>query len=163
MKASGWLQPRSFWLLAPFVVAADAGLALARRGQISLPLEAGLLADLCLLLPLLYLALHRHAGWRAGPRALGLACLGLWLSGQLIAPAEQQLLAWLAPLRPLGLVALALLEVKLVLTLYRSVFAGAHPDTVASQARSQGLPGWAARLVAWEAGLWQRLWAWLRR
>lgn len=151
-----------FCFVAPLVLLADVGVGLSARGQIDQVIEAGLLFDLAVLIPGLYLACYRREGRKAALRAIGLACLGIWAALKLVPADEQQLLSAVAPLRYLGLAVLLLVEVVIVVRIYRVIF-GSGSAEKAVAAAGPGMPPWVARLMAWEAGVWLRAWRALRR
>ena len=68
--------------MAPAVAAVD--FAAAKSGEITRLVEAGLLFDLIVLLPCLYFLCYRRRGRGVGIRAIGLACLGVWVATKLI-------------------------------------------------------------------------------
>lgn len=156
------LRAHWFFFIAPLVVLADVALGLMSRGQIDRWLEVGLLVDLAVLVPALYAVCYRAQGRKALLKALGLACLGLWLALKLVPENEQTLLAHVGPLRYVGLVVLFAFEAVLLLAVYRKVFKGGSTDD-AVKAVAADMPPWAARLMALEAGLWLKAWGALRR
>lgn len=155
---------RSHWFfwVAPLVLAADFYAALAARGAIDRVVEAGLLFDLAVLLPLLYLWCYRQRGRAALVRAAGVACLGIWLALKLVPEPERELLVYVAPLRYVGLAVLVWIEVRLMVVIYRSVFKGGSVEQAVEQAPSE-MPRWVAKLLAMEARLWLRVWSAVKR
>jgi hypothetical protein len=151
-----------FFLVAPIVLMVDTSVSLSNRGSIDRLIEAGLLFDLVVLVPSLYWLCYRRKGRFALVRAAALACLGVWLALKLVPEAERELVAYVAPLRYVGLAALLLLEVTVVLAIYRSVFKGDTVEQAARQAPAE-MPPWVARLLAIEARLWRGLWQRLTR
>ena len=128
-------------------------------------LEVGLLFDFAILLPVLYLVCYRTDGKRAVIRALGLACLGIWAIGHVVPESSHSLLKDLEPLRYCGLGVLVLLQVKLVVAVFR---AAANDSQRANReaerlAAETGTPPWVRELLAWEAAVWVRIWKRLRR
>ncbi len=124
--------------------------------------EAAILFDLCLFIPALYLLLHRK---RVARRALlvrtaGLSLLGLWVASLLVPAEAQRLLLHLAWLRPVGLVLLALIELRLLVAALKMIGSpGASAEQVAARS---GAPEWLARLMLIEAGFWKAVWRMLR-
>ncbi len=155
---------RSHWFfwIAPLVLAVDFYAALSARGAIDRVLEAGLLFDLVVLLPVLYWFCYRRRGRPALVRAAALACLGIWLALKLVPEPERELLVYVVPLRYVGLAVLAWLEVVLVVAIYRSVFRGGSVDQAVAQAPSD-MPRWVAKLLAMEARFWLRAWGVIKR
>ena len=153
-----------FFLVAPLIIAADIYLAFSFRGEISGPLEAGLLFDLAVLLPCLYWLCYRGRGRKAAIRAMALACLGIWAALKLVPESEHQFLGYVAPLRYLGIAVLVWLELAIILAIYRSIFKGGSPAEAAACAQAAAdLPPWLARLLVLEATFWRRVWETLRR
>ena len=70
--------------------------------------EFGLLFDFAVLLPVLYLICYRSQGKKAVVRAVGLACLGIWLVGKIIPEQNHFILEKISFLRYLGLAVLIL-------------------------------------------------------
>jgi hypothetical protein len=150
-----------FWV-APLVLAVNFYAALSTRGAIDRLVEAGLLFDLVILLPVLYWFCYRRRGRPALVRAAALACLGIWLAQKLVPEPEQGLLVYVAPLRYVGLAVLVWLEVVVVMAIYRSVFKGGSVEQAAAQASSD-LPPWVAKLMAMEAKFWLKVWGVIKR
>ena len=127
-------------------------------------LEAGLLFDFAILLPVLYLICYRHEGKRSVVRAIALACLGIWAVGHVVPEANQSLLQYLQVIRYLGLGVLVLLQVKLIVTIFRAL-AGASASAEHEATRladETGTPPWVRRLLAWEAAIWIKVWRFVR-
>jgi len=125
--------------------------------------EEAILADLCITLPALYAICYRS---RHRPKALALrmaamACSGIWLAAWIIPLEHQQLIEALEPLRLAGVAVIALLEVRLILTVIRLTFSGRATGT--ELARSTGTPLWVARLMLLEARFWKAVWRFIRR
>ena len=155
---------RSHWFfwVAPLVLAVDFYAALSARGTVDRLLEAGLLFDLAILLPLLYWLCYRQRGKSALVRAAALACLGIWLALKLVPEPERELLVYVAPLRYVGLAVLAWLELVLVVAIYRSVFKGGSVEQAVARAPSD-MPLWVVKLLALEARFWLKVWGVIKR
>ena len=128
-------------------------------------LEAGLLFDFAVLLPVLYLICYRSEGKRSVVRAIALACLGVWVLGHVVPEADQSLLHDLQSARYIGLGVLVLLQVKLIVAIFRAVSgASASAENEASRLTDEtGTPPWVKKLLAWEASVWIRIWRFLRK
>lgn len=125
--------------------------------------ETAILADLCLTVPLLYVLCYRrrHSALQLGMRALGLACLGIWLGSWIIPASDQSVLTRLGPLRVAGLIVLALVELRLLVAMVRLVFGSeASADEVS---RATGAPPFVAKLMLLEARFWKAVWRLIRR
>ena len=134
MHALSFSHVRTHWffLLAPLVIAVDIYVVLDARGEITRLIEAGVLFDLALLLPCLYWLCYRARGKRAVIRAVALACVGIWAALKLVPESEQSLLNYVAPLRYLGLAALAWIELAVILVLFRAIFNGRSREAAAA-------------------------------
>ena len=128
-------------------------------------LEAGLLFDFAFLLPVLHLICYRSEGKRSVVGAIALACLGIWAVGHVVPDANQSALKDLQVIRYLGLGVLLLLQVRLILAIFRAVSgASAGAENEASRlADETGTPPWLRRLLAWEAAVWLKVWRFVRR
>lgn len=151
-----------FFFVAPLVLAADVQVVVSALGSIDYLVEAGLLFDLVVLLPCLYLLCYRRRGREAIIRAAAIACLGIWAALRLVPESERELLNYVAPLRYAGLAALIWLEAVVVIGIYRSVFKGRSIDQTLADAPKE-IPLWATKLLAIEAGFWLRLWHFIKR
>ena len=128
-------------------------------------LEAGLLFDFAILLPVLYLTCYWSEGKRSVVRAIALACLGIWTLGHVVPEANQSLLQDLQFVRYIGLGVLVLLQVKLIVAIFRAMSgASASAEHEASRlADETGTPPWVRKLLAWEAAVWIKVWRFVRR
>lgn len=127
-------------------------------------LEAALLLDFVVLLPLLYAWCYRSRGKAAVVQAVALACFAIWAMGKTVPVEHQHLLESVAWLRYAGLAGLALLEIKLGVAIYKTVVLSGQPKAQVQQAfESEGVPPWLARFMAWEASLWRRAWRFIQR
>jgi hypothetical protein len=118
-------------------------------------LEVGLLSDLAIVVPGLCIACYWRKGKPAVLRAIALASLGFWSASKLLPESGHFLIQSLWPVRYAALAVLLVVELKVMLAIYRSVFRGASRAEVATRIQSQaGMPAWAAKLAAAEATLW---------
>ena len=151
-----------FLVVAPIVVLVSALAAIS--GPITRLVEIGLLFDLVILLPALYVLCYGKRKSSSAIRAIGLASLGVWVATRLIPEADRVILVYIEPLRYVGLVVLFLLEIAVVRLIFVSLSAGDNEAAAAQKATDASeMPTWAARLLAWEAGLWRRLFVSARR
>lgn len=151
-----WIKGNWFIVAASLVVASD--IVALRTPNWASPrlLEFGLLSDLAIVVPGLYVACYRRKGKPALLRAVALACLGFWSVSKLLPESGQFLVPTLWPVRYAALAVLALVEIKVMLAMYRSVFGGASRQEAAASLQAQtGMPAWAARLAAAEAAFWR--------
>ena len=157
-----FIKEHWFLMLAPIVLLSNA--LVVRSGPIDRLVEAGLLFDLVLLVPALYFLCYRKRRQGAAVRAIGLACLGVWSATKLVPEADRVLLVYLAPLRYVGLAVLVLIELALIRMIFRMLSAGDTAEATAKRAADTAdRPPWVAKLLVWEAGLWRRLFAGVRR
>lgn len=121
------------------------------------------LVDLCLVLPVLYLAGFASdlTGKARLLRALGIAGIGLFAAGFIVPEANQFLIAELAGLRSAALGGVLVFEAwvfwKVIGAVYRR---GADAKALE---REFGVPDWIARLMVIEARFWKAVWSLLRR
>ena len=123
-------------------------------------MEFGLLFDFAILLPALYLICYRGQGKKTIFRAIGLACLGIWAVGKIVPEESHQILENVSFLRYVGLGVLFLIELRIIIAIFKSIFANeADYEKEREAAISEAeMPEWVAKLMAWEANLWRKIW-----
>lgn len=84
--------------------------------------------------------------------ALSLACVMLWIATTFVAELEH--LRWL---RYTLMAVLAVIEIRILIGIYRIVFTAKSNAEVTDQLAATGLPAPLAKLVAWEARFWRRV------
>ncbi len=167
-KTSGTLKfLRSNWFLPAAAIAVLMNSTVVYLDQWASPelLEAGLLFDFAFLLPVLYLICYWSEGKRSVIRAIALACLGIWAVGHVVPEANQTILQNLQFIRFIGLGVLVLLQVKLIVAIFRAM-SGASESAEHEASRladETGTPPWVTKLLAWEAAVWIKVWRFLRR
>jgi len=122
-------------------------------------LEAALLIDACLTIPLLYLLCYgkRLPAWQLALRMIGLACAGIYLISYLVPAEAQRLLPHFEAARWVGLALIIAFELWLFVTAIRLVF---RAGTTAEQVQAAtGAPPLLAKLLLLEA----RFWKWVAR
>jgi hypothetical protein len=160
-----WFSQHWFVPLALVIVLGDlsASYWLEWSDDFSL-LEAALIFDFVFLLPLLYWWCYRRNGKTAVLKAIALACLGIWATGWLIPDDQKILLEPLGWARHAALGFLIALEVWLCITVYRAVIMSELSSGDAeSKLRSEGLPSWLAKFIAFEASLFKQALIFVRR
>ncbi len=160
----GWWASHWFFPVAALMVVGDLSAAHFDGWQAGRLLEAALLADFVVILPLLYWWCYRARGKQAIVQAVALACFAIWATGKAVPKEHQHLLESLTWLRYLALGGLLFLEIRLGVAVYKAVvFSGQSKDEAQAKFESEGLPPWLARFMAWEASLWRRLWLFVQR
>lgn len=161
----GSLRVHWFVLAALAIAAADLSLTVLDDWSNPGLLEAGILFDLAIVIPALYLWCYRSRGRTAILRAIALSCLGIWVAGHLVPDEHHRVLSIVGVFRYIGLAVLVVIELKLLAMFFRAVFRreGEAGPSVLAAAKDADLPDWAARLMAWEASMWRRAWHAVRR
>jgi hypothetical protein len=163
-KVLPWLRSNWFIPIAAIVVLGD--LSAVRLATWSVPevLEAALLFDFAVMLPALYWWCYRSRGRAAVIRALAICCLGIWVAGKALPADGQPILDAVGWLRYVGIAGLVILEIKILLMLWRAIFgAGISVEEARQKIEAQGMPPWVARLMEWEAALYRKVWLFVRR
>jgi hypothetical protein len=160
------LRQHWFWLVALAMLATDTTvihLSLHSSSSASPQfIEAGLLCDLALVLPCLYLVCYRREGKRAIVRSIALASVGVWAASKLLPETGHFLIKDLYPVRYAALAVIAVIELKMVVAAYKAykaVFQGASRQASEAQLAKAGMPPWAAKLAAAEAAFWHRVYS----
>jgi hypothetical protein len=125
-------------------------------------METALLIDACVTLPVLYALCYcgRLPHWQLVIRLLGIACLGIYLIGQVVPAEHQALLPAFSWARSIGLGFLILIELWLFVSVLRLVF---RSGTTAEQLTAKtGAPPLIAKLLLLEARFWSAVWRFLR-
>jgi len=145
------------WLLAAALVGTDLMLAHQQRGHLAGWLETGLALDMMLVLPLLLAWSARGRGRKAMiVRGLTGVMLGSLLLLWAIPPHERTWTQALTGWRWVGVTVMASLEVGVALAMMRALRRGTSAEALRQELeQSQGMPAWAARLMAWEVSFWR--------
>jgi hypothetical protein len=155
-----WLRQHWFYAAAAMILMGDFTVITLDKWQNARLMEAGLLADFAIVIPLLYLICYRKNGSKALIRALGLCCLGIWAVGHIVPEAQHHMIEKVSFLRYVGLGVLLLIELRLMIGIYRAMFG--KPEqmraNIESSLEKANLPPWLARIVMLEAKLWRKLW-----
>lgn len=160
----GWWSGHWFFPVAAAVAVGDVSSVYFGGWTDARIVEAALLFDFVLVLPLLYWWCYRARGKAAIVQAVALACFAIWATGKAVPAEHHHLLESFAWLRYVGLAGLAALEIRLGVAVYRAVIVGGQTKAEArAKLESEGMPPWAARVMAWEAALWRKVWLFIRR
>jgi hypothetical protein len=163
-RAFPWLRQNWFFPIAAIVVLGDLGALRLATWSVPEVLEAALLFDFAVLLPALYWWCYRSRGRAAVIRAVAICCLGIWVAGKALPATGQPILDAFGWLRYVGIAGLVMLEIKIILMLWRSIFSsGLSAQEAQEKIVAEGVPPWAARLMAWEAAFWRKVWLFARR
>ncbi len=120
--------------------------------------ETAVLIDFVFLIPCIYIWCFRSDLKRALIKSIAIASLGFWGASILIPEPQQIIIQEYRILRYLGLAVLFLLEIKIALIIWRSIFKGkSKQQTIEDISADSDIPVWVARLMAWEASLWKKL------
>jgi len=154
------LRSNWFFIAAPIILVADATGIYVDRWETPRPLEAALIFDIAVLIPLLYFVCYRAQGKAAIVRAVALACLGIWALGHVVPDANHFLLEKIKYLRYVGILVLTYFEIRLLMFIFESIFNAdaTQSDSISKITKETGLPKWAAKLVVWEAAFWSKIW-----
>lgn len=158
-RAVEWLHRHWFIPLAMTIALGDVGALHFQDWNHPRLFEAAVLFDLAIVLPLLYLWCYRARGAAVILPMIGLASLGIWVASHLIPVEHQHVLGSIAWLRTLAIAVLVLIEMKILFSFYKAVFASdASPEDIADKlARDASLPPWVMRVFAFEARILRRL------
>ncbi|MDN5784689.1 MAG: hypothetical protein L0H28_08340 [Corynebacterium casei] len=164
-KIKSAISAHWFFLAAVCVAAADLFVVTLDNWSNPELLEAGILLDLSVVIPALYLWCYRRSGKASVLRAAALSCLGIWVAGRVVPSEHHDFPSAIGFVRYIGLTLLLVIEIKLVVMIYHAAFgrdSKAAPAAFAA-AKDVGMPEWAVRIMAWEASLWRKAWDALRR
>lgn len=157
--ATGRLSRHWFLPVAAVVVAGDLSALHWGAWASSSIVEAALLFDFVLLLPLLYGWCYRRKGKAAAVQAIALACFAIWATGKAIPVEQHHVLNSIGWLRTLGLAGLLAVEIKLGVAVYKAVvLSGKSRREAEARLESEGIPPWLAKLMSLEATFWRRVW-----
>ncbi|MEY4730722.1 MAG: hypothetical protein RL020_1880 [Pseudomonadota bacterium] len=123
-------------------------------------IEASILFDLVILLPVLYAICYRELGRKVIVRTIGMVCLGIWLAGHLIPTEEQMVYAYISWLKYVGYAFLAIIEIRVMIFMVKLLYGRQQENENITKQLSAGMdiPEWAAKLMVLEAAFWKRLW-----
>lgn len=125
-------------------------------------LEIAVIVDVMVTMPVLFALCYRaKLNWQMlAIRILALQCLGIWLATKILPVETQTILPQLSWLRYLGLAVLVVIEIRVVVALFRIVF---KVDTGSKQLEKIGMPPLLAKLLLLEVRFWRWLFGIFRR
>lgn len=95
---------------------------------------------------------------------LAICCLGVWLAHRIFPIEQQVILPELVWLRYMGMVILALLEIKLVAMVFKTIVNDKEKKLDAKRLQeAQEMPEWVAKIMAWETNMWKGLFSLFRQ
>ena len=164
LKAQNWLSSHWFIPIALAVAVGDLSSVYFAGWTDAQLVEAALLFDFVVVIPCLYWWCYRAKGRVSIVHAVGLACFAIWCTGKIIPPEHRNLIDSVSWLRYVGLAGLLALEIKLGIIVFKAViFSGQSKSDAQKTFESEGLPPWLAKLMAFEASLWRKLWLFIQR
>ena len=121
------------------------------------------LFDLCVFMPLLYLAAFSSQLTRKARvlRCLGIAGIGLFASSFIVPEANQFIIGELSTLRATAMVGIVAFEGWIMWKVIGAVYR--HNADAKTLEREFAMPEWIAKLMVLEARFWKAVWAFLRR
>jgi hypothetical protein len=148
------LKNNWFWPLAFILVAIATLLSRAVPAQTLEGWEIVVLFDMLVTLPALFALCYRSKLTRGNLvlRILALQCLGIWLATKIVPLETQILLPQLSWIRYVGLGVLVLIELRVMVAMFRIVF---KSETQSSDLEKLGMPPVLAKLALLEARFWR--------
>lgn len=127
-------------------------------------IEVGLLFSFVIVLPALYWWCYRLREAATITQAIAMACFAIWIAGHVIPPEHQNILITYGWLRYVGIAGLVVVELRVVVFVYVSVFSRDASKADVTDALAQvGMPLWLSRLIAAEALFWRKVWGSAKR
>lgn len=164
LNAESWLSKNWFLPVAAAIAAGDLSSVYFGGWSSSRLLEAALLFDFVVVVPLLYLWCYRAKGKAAIVQAVALACFAIWATGKVVPAEHRNFLDSISWIRYVGLAGLLALEIKLGIVVYKAVvFSELSKGEAQAKFESEGIPPWLARFMAFEAALWRKVWLFAKR
>ncbi len=154
------LRTHWFFLVMAAVLISDALVVILDNWESPRILEAGLLFDFAILIPMMYLLCYRCQGKRAFIRSLALVSLGILAAGYVVPDANHYVLEKVGFLRYVGLAVLLMMEIKLGVAIYKTAFRKNDSNILEATKliAESDMPEWLVKLITWEALMWHRVW-----
>lgn len=124
--------------------------------------ELAVIFDILITLPILFFLCYRKTLSKKmlAFRIIALQCFGIWLASKIIPTNIQIFLPQLVWMRYVGLLVIAIVELRLMIALFKLVF---RTDTQEKQLEEIGMPPLLAKLALMEARFWQRVISFFRK
>ncbi len=121
------------------------------------------LVDLCVFMPLIYLAFFSSSLTRKARllRALGVAGIGLFASSLIVPASNQFIISELSSIRNALLVFIIAFEAFMFWKVMSAVYR--HNADAKSLEKDFAMPEWIAKLLVLEAKFWKAVWAFFKR
>jgi hypothetical protein len=156
------LKRNWFWPVTLVLLAAAWSFGLSLPPEELRGWEMAVVFDVLVTLPLLFALCYRSTLTRNNLiiRILALQCLGIWLATKIVPVESQILLPQLSWLRYAGLTVLVLIELRIMVVLFKTVF---KADTTSKQLEEIGMPPFLAKLALLEARFWRWVFSLFKR
>lgn len=156
------LKNNWFWPLAIILVAFATLLSRTVPAQTLQGWEIAVLFDVLVTIPALFALCYRTKLTRGNlvVRILALQCLGIWFATKIVPLETQTLLPQLSWLRYLGLGVLVVIELRVMVVIFRIIF---KSETNSSDLEKLGMPPLLAKLVLLEARFWRWVFSVIKR
>jgi len=161
------LRNHWFWPLAFAICTINALVIFLDGWQAPQIKEIGVLFDLAVIIPVLYLMCYWRNGKKVLIKATALACLGIWMAGHIVPNEHHAILNEVGLLRYIGLAVLVVIQVRIGIEIFRLAFSSKTDiesnSAVKQKAEEEGIPLWVANLMAWESRMWRKAWSSFRK
>jgi hypothetical protein len=148
------LKDNWFWPLAIMLSAFAAFIARTTPVGALEGWEVAVVFDVLVTIPVLFALCYRAKLTRNNLiiRVVALQCLGIWLATKIVPVEAQSLLPQLSWLRYLGLAVLVVIELRVIVAMFRIIF---KPGTGTAELENLGMPASLAKLALLEARFWR--------
>jgi hypothetical protein len=159
---TAYIKSNWFWPFATLLIGFVWMIALRQPHSLPPKWELALIFDAFVTLPMLFFLCYRRqlTGKVMLIRIVALQCLAIWLATKIVPLNDQQFLPRLVWIRYAGLAVLFIIELRLMVSLFKLVF---KPDTKESQLQDLGMPLLLAKWVVLEARFWRWIFSLFKR
>jgi hypothetical protein len=156
------LKRNWFWPLILLLTAAAWSISRTLSTAELVGWENAVLMDVFVSIPLLFVLCYRKQLSRNTLiiRVMAMVCFGIWMATKLIPPENQVLLPYLLWLRYAGFAVLVLIELWIMVQLFKMVF---KPKTSQTDLEKLGIPPFLAKLMLLEARFWRWVFGLLKK